>query len=211
MYFPFLQKVRTLRLRHLTSDSAFLASTFSAAVTLGGASLLWSDAPPGAFMIALTSSPVIGYAIARVILGHAPGHVVQLDVPPIREIARSIEAPNELAREDFLHAGVLLAAADFFYDFADIEELAIIGAILTGLAWVFGKSLNRIKSDAIAELEPKIRGSIDFKGEIAALLDLYWQQFSHDAKEAYAANRGRALKYASRYGRLLDREGLRGQ
>ena len=82
--------------------------------------------------------------------------------------------------------------------------MAIVGAILAGLSLFFGKSLVRVKSDTLAELEPKIRQAIDFRAEVEKLLDLYWTQLIQDAHKVYAENRRIATQYADKHARLLE-------
>jgi hypothetical protein len=207
MYFPLFEQVRTLRLSHLVTDKVFLWSTASsvALLTVGAAigTTFWPDAPAYAPpVVAFTGVPV-GYLLSRWILRRPPGQLAYLEVPSIRYLVNTLQAPNALAKEDPVKGGLLLAAADFLADF-ELEELAIVGAILAGLSLFFGKSLARVKSDTLAELGPKVRQAIDFRAEVEKLLNLYWTQLVQDAYKVYAENRRIATQYAGKYAGLLE-------
>jgi hypothetical protein len=107
-----------------------------------------------------------------------------------------------LTKEDLVKGGLLLAAIDWLVD-SDLEELAVIGAGLALLSVFFGKSLERVKADTIAEIEKTLPPRLNLELELMRLLDTYEDRLVATCYQSYKAGRRRALEYATRYTRPL--------
>jgi hypothetical protein len=202
LYFPFVRRLRLVRKRSVLWTPGFWLLSAGSAVAASAIVLLTPQYPPAVATGVAGVGLLLSYAGTRLVLGRPLKQFVRLDVPVVREVVESLQAPASLTKEDLVKGGLLLAAIDWLVD-SDLEELAVIGAGLALLSVFFGKSLERVKADTIAEIEKTLPPRLNLELELMRLLDTYEDRLVATCYQSYKAGRRRALEYATRYTRPL--------
>jgi hypothetical protein len=203
-YHLFFEEIRRRRLSSVIADRTFLTATGSYFAIAGGALLYFGVAEPGTLASSLGVAIPSGYLTARLLLGRPPGReLVTLEVPSLQGVVSNLRAPTELAKQDLVHRGGLLILLDVLN--IGPEWLGLAGWGLAALASLFGKSLERMKQETIAELGTRVRSKLDVDKEVRAVLDLYEKELIANARNTYAANRAKALRFLEDHSRIFRR------